>query len=166
MKKHCIIYFIAALAAFIPATHLFAEGGSSIGLGASYYTAIDDLDSDFDDSGFSYFVSYQYQTGLIGLEVNAELLPEIFDERGFAPSAYVLLGETIYVAAGIGIINYDGEWTDDPFYAFKAGIKLQLSGNLAVDVFANYQFSSEIAVGDAVDDIDTDTVFLGAAVRF
>ncbi|WFB36299.1 hypothetical protein P3T73_00790 [Kiritimatiellota bacterium B12222] len=169
MSKRFTLALFSALMVIAPATSLWAQNSdtiSSIGFGASYYTAIDDLSSDIDDNGFSYMISYQYRPGILGLELNAELLPEIFNERGFAPSAYVILGKTLYVAAGIGILSYDGNWANDPYYAFKAGLNLPLSKTITLDIFGNYQFSSKIPVDDAVDDIDTDTIFLGAALRF
>lgn len=166
MTKRLYILLFTASLAYSSATSLFAEGASSLGLGASYFTAIDNLSSEVDENGFSYFVSYQYRPGFIGIEANFEVLPDVFGVDAIAPSAYVVIGQTLYVAAGIGMIRYDGEWADDPFYGLKLGLNLNLTENIVIDVFGNYQVSSSVDLGDAVDEIDTDTVFLGAAVRF
>ena len=60
----------------------------------------------------------------------------------------------------------ESEWADDPFVALKAGLELPLFGRLFLDVNASYRFDSDAALDDAFEDIDTDTVFLGGAVRF
>jgi len=142
-----------------------AESGHRIGGGVNYWVALDDLDNDFDDNGLSYLASYQYRGGLLGIQLDAEYLADLFAEDAYAPAAYLMLGSSIYAAAGVGILNYDGEWADDPFYAIKAGLDLELIPNLYLDIGASYRFDSTVDVGDAIDDIDTDTVFLGAAVR-
>jgi len=142
-----------------------AENGHRIGGGVNYWVALDNLDSEFDDNGLSYLASYQYRGGLLGLQIDAEYMDKLFAADAYAPVAYLILGSGIYVAAGAGILNYDGDWADDPFYAFKAGLDLELLPNVYLDIGASYRFASTIDVGDAIDDIDTDTVFLGAAVR-
>jgi len=143
-----------------------AQGDHRLGGGANYWVAIDDVDTDdIDDNGLSYFVSYQYRGSLIGLEAQVESLPDLFGEDALAPQAYVILGKTLYVSAGAGIIHQDGEFADDPFFALRAGLDIELLPGLYVDVFGNYRFSDEMNLDDAIDDIDTDTVFLGAAVR-
>lgn len=142
-----------------------AQGSHRLGAGANYWVALDDLDSDVDDDGFSYLISYQYRTGLVGVQLDAELLPDRFGEDAYAPAAYLIVGSAIYAAAGVGIINQDGDWADDPFFALKAGLDLELLPNIYLDVGASYRFDSDTDLDDAVDDIDTDTVFLGAAVR-
>jgi len=74
-------------------------------------------------------------------------------------------GSAIYAAAGIGIIHQDGDFADDPFFAFKAGLDLEVLPSLYLDISACYRFNSKYDFDDAMDEIDTDTVFLGAAVR-
>ena len=163
MKKVWITLFALIMGAGLG----YAEGSiHRLGGGAYYYVALDDLDSDIDDDGFSYVLSYQYRPGLLGLQLDAELLPDRFGEDAYAPAAYVILGNALYAAIGIGIVNVDGDWADDPFLAFKAGVDLELLPQLYLDISASYRFDSETALEDAVDDVDTDTVFLGAALRF
>lgn len=143
------------------------QSQNSLGVGANYFVALDDLESEIDENGFSYFVSYQYRSGgLLNLEANFEVLPEVFGVRGLSPSAYLILGRNLYVAAGIGIIEYDGEWAEDPFFAFKLGLNFAITGNLQLDAFANYRAQSSVDFEDSLDEIDTDTVFFGGAVRW
>jgi hypothetical protein len=145
----------------------WAEGTSHrIGVGATYWTALDDLDADIDEDGLSYLVSYQYRRTLVGFQVDAELLPDRFGEDAFAPAAYVVLGRAIYGAAGVGIVNVDGDWADDPFFALKVGLDLEVIPHFYLDISASYRFDAETPLDDALDDVDTDTVYLGAAVRF
>ncbi|HMO05113.1 MAG TPA: hypothetical protein PKC67_13575 [Kiritimatiellia bacterium] len=142
------------------------EHAARLGAGVNYWVAIDDVDVDnVDDDGFSYLLTYQYRPGLLGLQLDAELLPDRFGEDAYAPAAYLVVGKAIYAAAGIGIIYQDSEWADDPFYALKAGLDLNLLANIYLDISASYRIDSETDLGDAVDAIDTDTLFLGAAVR-
>ena len=143
-----------------------ADQAHRLGVGANYWVALDDVDVDnVDENGFSYLVSYQYRPGLLGLQLDGEMMPDRFGKDSYAPAAYVILGQTLYAAAGVGIVNVDGDWADDPFYAFKAGLDLELLPSLFLDISASYRFDSETKLDDAVDAIDTDTVYLGAAVR-
>jgi len=137
-----------------------------IGGGVNYWVAIDDIHvDDIDKNGLSYLASYQYRATLIGLQADVEFLPDLFGENAVAPAAYLLIGSAIYGAAGVGIVNYDGEWADDPFFALKVGLDLEVLPSIYLDISGSFRFSSKYDLGDAVDAIDTDTVFLGAAVR-
>lgn len=143
-----------------------ADAAHRLGAGANYWVAIDDIDiDDIDDNGLSYYASYQYRPTLIGIEADVEFLPDMFGKDAIAPAAYFVLGKAIYAAAGIGIINFDGEWADDPFYSFKAGLDLEVLPSLFLDISACYRFNSQFDFEDSMHKIDTDTVFLGAAAR-
>ncbi len=137
-----------------------------LGVGANYWKALDSIDVEtIDDNGFSYYATYQYRPGLLGLELDAEILPDRFGEDAYAPAAYLVVGKALYAAAGVGLVRQDGKWADDPFYALKAGLDLEVLPHLYLDLSASYRVDSEVDLEDAVDAIDTDTVFLGAAVR-
>ena len=143
-----------------------ASAEHRLGGGVNYWVMLEDLDNDFDDKGLSYMVSYQYWAGLIGVELDVELLPNRLDETAIAPQAYLLIGKGIYGGAGIGIINSGGDFADKPFFALKAGVNLELLPSTYVDISANYRFSDKEDLDDKNKNIDTDTVFLGAAFRF
>ena len=163
MKKWIVPLILALF--LLPAAQA-ADSVHRLGAGANYWSCIDDIDvDDVDEDGFSYFASYQFRATLIGLEADVEFLPDMFGQDAIAPSAYLLLGKAIYAAAGIGIINFDGEWADDPFFAFKAGLDLELLPSLFLDISACYRFNSRFDFEDSMHKIDTDTVFLGAAAR-
>lgn len=137
-----------------------------IGGGVNYWVALDDVDvSDVDDDGFSYLVSYQYWPGLLGLEVDLEILPDRFGETALAPQAFVLIGRNVYGGAGIGMQYRDGDFADEPFFAFRAGLNLELLPGVWGDFYGTYRFNDSTDLDDEATDIDTDTVFLGAMVR-
>lgn len=143
-----------------------AESGHRLGAGVNYWIAVEDLDDEFEEEGLSYYASYQFKADLIGIQLDLEVDPDRFTETAYAPQVHLVLGGTLYVAAGIGIYNMDNEWADDPFYSFKAGLDLELLPNLRLDINANYRFNDTADLNDDTRDIDTDTVFLGAALRF
>lgn len=166
LRGVCMAALLAALAGPV----LAADSTSRLGAGANYWVVLENLDDEgvrnLDEEGYSYFVSYQYWPSLLGLELQVEMFPDwIGQDDAYAPQAYVLLGSTLYAGAGVGIVNFDSEWADDPFYAFKAGLNLEIVPNLFLDISGNYRFNSKTQLEDNHSDIDTDTVFLGAAVR-
>lgn len=143
-------------------------GDTRIGGGATYWTSIDDLNEDgesFDNDGYSLLASYQYWEGLFGLELDCEFLPDRFGENAIAPQAWLLFGEMIYAGAGIGTTNTDGDWADEPFYALRAGLNLKILPHMYADISANYRFNDVADFEDQDLDIDTDTIFLGVALR-
>ena len=163
MNKWIVLLVLALF--LVPSIHA-ADQTHRIGAGANYWVALDDIDiDDVDESGLSYFASYQFRPSLIGFQADVEFLPDMFGEDAIAPAGYLLVGKAIYAAAGVGIVNFDGEWAEEPFYALRAGLDLEVLPSLFLDVSASYRFNSETKLDEAIDDIDTDTVFLGAAVR-
>lgn len=145
-----------------------AADAHRIGGGATYWVALDDIEVDdkkVDDDGFSFLASYQYWPALFGVELDVEFLPDRFGESAVAPEAYVLFGRAIYCGLGIGMIYSDGNFADEPFYAIKAGLNLELLPGLYADIYGNYRFNDSADFDKEDTDIDTDTVFLGAALR-
>ncbi len=168
--RYLSLLMLCMISMLIAAENGFA-GNHRLGGGANYWVALDDIEKDngddIDENGLAFLVSYQYWPSILGLEVCAELLPDRFGETAIAPQAYVLFGSGLYAGAGIGTVLSDGEFSEQPFFALKAGINLELLPRaLYVDVFANYRFNEKAELSDSSTDIDTDTVFLGAAARF
>lgn len=162
MKK---ILVIAALTLMM-APQAWA-GEHRIGGGANYWIAIEDIDADdADDDGFSYLASYQYVMDFAAIELDVEFLPDRFGETALAPEAYFLLGKAIYAGVGLGIVHADGGFADEPFFALRGGLNLEILPEIYLDVSANYRFNDSADLDGDDSDIDTDTVFLGAAVRF
>jgi len=138
-----------------------------VGFGVNYWYAIDDIDvGDIDDSGLSYLVTYQYKPSVVGIQLDGEMLPDRLGEDAYAAAGYLVVGGAIYGSIGVGILNVDGEWADDPFYALRLGLDSELLPGIHLDISGSYRFDSATKIDDALDDYDTDTVFLGAAARF
>lgn len=139
-----------------------------LGGGINYWTTVDniDLDKDYDENGISYLVSYQYWPALLGLELDVEFLPDRFGESAVAPAAYLLAGKALYAAAGVGLTYSDGNFAKEPFFALRAGLNLEILPGIIADIYANYRFNDSTELEGEETDIDTDTVFLGAALRF
>jgi hypothetical protein len=165
MKMRMIVALMAALAVTGLSARAF-ESGHRLGVGVNYWTALDDVDvHDIDENGFGYVFSYQYRGELLGIGIDHEILPDRFGEDSYAPQVYLLLGRTVYAGAGIGCVYADGDWADEPFFSFRAGLDLEVLPSVHLDVYGQYRFESKQDLKDETKDIDTDTVFLGAALR-
>lgn len=168
MKIHSLV--MVALACLVAAAMpvLAGEGAHRIGVGAHYWQTVDDIDADnVDEDGFSYMATYQCWPGLLGLELDVEWFEEGFagaNEVVYAPQAYLLIGNGLYGAVGAGGYYTDGEFAEDPFFAFRVGLAVPVFF-LNLDINANYRFETWDDLSDEAQDIDTDTVTLGAAVR-
>lgn len=154
----------------LAATSATAEIKHRFGVGAHYWTALDDIDvDDVKEDGFAYLVTYQLRpASLIKFGLDVEMLPEEFggaEENVYAPQAYVILGNTIYAGLGIGTYFTDGEFADDPFFNLRAGLDLHLLPFIYLDINANYRFEEWDSIKNLDDDISSDTITLGAAVR-
>ncbi|MFL6199950.1 MAG: hypothetical protein ACJ76J_12280 [Thermoanaerobaculia bacterium] len=145
-----------------------AAADHRIGFGVHHWQTVDDLaDEGFegiDDKGTSGIVSYQYMPeGIFSLELDLEYFADGFagsTEAAYSPQAYLLVGHGLYAGAGVGVTHSDGE-TSDMFYAAKLGFDIAIIPRLSLDVNANYRFDD----WDLIDDVETDTVTLGALVR-
>ena len=58
----------------------------------------------------------------------------------------------------------DGTFSDTPFFMLRAGIDFPILPFLFLDINANYRFNDWDTF--STHDLDTDTIRLGAAVRF
>lgn len=154
----------------LAATSATAEIKHRFGVGAHYWTALDDIDvDDVKEDGFAYLVTYQLRpASLIKFGLDVEMLPEEFggaEENVYAPQAYIILGNTIYAGLGIGTYFTDGEFADDPFFNVRAGLDLRLLPFIYLDINANYRFEEWDSIKNLDEDISSDTITLGAAVR-
>ena len=166
--KSCFIPVLAFLLILPPVTS-WAGGEHRIGGGVHYLRTVGDIEKDdsFDENALSFSGSYQARgSGLLGLELGLEATPDYLglDETLWQPQGYILLGRTLYAGAGIGIGYLDGEWLDDPFYAFRLGFDLEILPNLYLDINGNYRFQDS-KVLDTIDEEDLDVVTFGASIR-
>jgi opacity protein-like surface antigen len=161
---------VLVVAAALTAPAARADVAHRIGVGAQYWMTIDDIETDnVDQNGFSYMITYQLRPmWLLKFEFDLEMLPDYYGGYPvdvYAPQAYVVVGGWIYGAAGIGILFSDGEFADAPFYALRAGVNLPILPRVYLDINANYRFQEWDKLENLSEEIDTDTVMLGAAVR-
>lgn len=151
---------------------LFAESaqGQRLGLGAHYWRTVDTVPDGFDRDGLSYRLTFQNNiTPLLHYQVDLERFPSGFggiEKAVYAPQAMLLVGRWVYGGVGAGILYSDGDFADRPFYLFRAGLDLSLLPRIRLDINANYHFSEWRGLSEMGRDIDTDTVTLGAALRF
>jgi hypothetical protein len=160
--------FIVLLLSTTATAHNSSAADHRIGGGVNYWVTLEDIEFDskkFDNDGLAILASYQYWPGLLGLEVGVEFLPDRFGQSAITPEAYILLGRTVYCGLGVGILYTDEDFADEPFFALRAGLNLELLPNLYADIYANYRFNDSAELEGKETNIDTDTVFLGAALR-
>ena len=165
-------YGIAALAAvltLLPAVTGHAQTSSRIGVGFHYWKALSDVDvDDVDEDGIGWVVSYKLvPSSLLNFQADIELLPEGYagsDKSVFAPQVSVIAGSSLYAAVGIGMLYSDGDFSDDPFYALRAGADMQLLPKLFADINLNYRFENW-DYSEVKSNIDMDTLTVGAVVR-
>lgn len=143
-----------------------ARAEMRVGVGANYWVMLEDIDVDeVDEEGFGYLATLQLRNGMVGLGFDVEMMPDRFGEDAYAGQAYIIVGEGLYGAAGIGINNIDGDFAEEPFYNLRVGLNLELVSGLYLDINANYRFNEIAEIENEVEEIDTDTIFLGAALR-
>ncbi|MBI3987615.1 MAG: outer membrane beta-barrel protein [Lentisphaerae bacterium] len=138
-----------------------------LGAGGHYWTTVDNLEAEnIDRHGFSWMGSYQYWPSWVGAELDVEWFPDGYagaDKDVYEPQAYVLVGRTLYGAVGIGGYYSDDTWGDNPFYALRAGLNIELLASLYLDLNANYRFEDWSNLNSS--DIDSDTITLGVVAR-
>lgn len=143
-----------------------------LGGGVHYWQTVDDLADDgfetIDDEGESFVLSYQYvPAGLFKLQIDAEYFEKGFGgaaEEAIAPQVYLLIGNRLYAGVGVGM-TYSDEFEDswsDPFYAARLGLDFAILPRTHLDLNANYRSNAF----SQLDEADTDTVTLGAVLRF
>lgn len=146
-------------------------GSHRIGAGANYWKSLNAIDSKelsghIDETGLSWLASYQYvPEGIVRLEVDLEYYPNLGEDRKafWSPEIFVLVGGTLYAGVGVGDY-YNGDiFSDKPFFMLRAGVDFAILPFLFLDINANYRFNDWNTLEK--DDVDTNTIRLGAAVR-
>ncbi len=146
-----------------------ARAESSLGFGPRAFRTVDSLYKPFTDSGFGGFVNWRsYWNDWAGWM--AELS---FYEEGFAgskkevlsPQAFLVLGRDLYAAVGGGYLYGDGNFSDSPFLALRAGVQGALTTWFMFDVYLGYEFAEWKGVNTIDERFESDTVVLGAGLR-
>jgi hypothetical protein len=169
--RNCLIA-IALLGLAAGAATPAQAGEHRLGFGFHYWKTVDELQDDgfddIDDNGVSEVLSYQYlPSPMLRWEIDLEYFDKGFGgatERAYSPQVFLLFGRGIYAGVGVGATYSSGladDWSD-PYYAAKAGFDLLLLPKIHLDINANYQFDA----WNQLDNVDTDTLTLGAIARF
>ena len=165
------VLFAAVLLAALPGT---APAGNNfeIGIGANYWYSIEEAkDNDFDRDGLGWMVSGRiFLSDFFSIGLELEQAPKNFlfieDDDLYMPAAYALIGNILYAGLGIGDYYYDGDFSGEVWYALRAGFKIPLiTRSLVLDVNVNYRVDDWEGIKKAKDDIDGDTLMVGAALR-
>jgi len=166
MRRHSVIG-IALAAMMLPALAGNALAGASLGAGVHYLHNLGEIEeSGFENNSYSVLGSLLWSGPMLKFEAQLEYMFDMMgtDEGAFLPQAYALIGGMIYGGLGIGLVNFDGEWADNPFYNLRAGVNLPLGG-LGLDAYATYQFWSDDQLEDLTGD-DLDSITFAAVLRF
>lgn len=165
MRKLAIAAAAATLLAFGAKATDF-----EIGVGANYWYSLHDaVEESFDKDGLGWMLSTRIMfTDYIGIGLEVEKSPDNYvelEEPMYAPAAYAILGDWIYASIGVGTYFYDGDFISDTWYALRAGLKFHIAPMLVLDINGNYRVDKWDDMGHAKDNIDGDSVILGAALR-
>lgn len=150
-----------------------AEAGQHrLGLGLHAWRALDDFDdegfSDIESDGLSWVATYQYNPpGLFRLGLDLEYSRDGFagsSEPTLSPVAFLLLGSGIYGGVGVGMSFSDGlvDNRSDPFWVARLGFDFHIFPKIRLDFHADYRAGAF----DELDNVDSDGITLGTAVRF
>jgi opacity protein-like surface antigen len=154
---------VSIVGVFALAQGVRAESVQRFGVGVNYWRMMDDIDvHNIDNNGVSWLLTYQYKlSNMVKVEADLEVFPDGFpgfDDTTCAPEVYLVVGSTIYAAAGVGILYSDGDFANNPFFALRAGLDVEIIPRIYLDLNVNYRFA------DSADLSDPDTNI--AALRY
>ena len=162
MKRSFNTVILAATICLLLATTA-TESQAGFGVGLHYLKTLDDMEetSGFDSSSLGFLGVYSFGPGMLNFELSLEYVPNyIMEEDLLQPSAYVFMGNHIYGGLGIGTSRFKGDWSEDPFFDLRAGLKITV-----FDFFASYRIQKL----DEVTELETDdlnSVTFGAIFKF
>ena len=165
-------HLAALLALTLAAPCLMAADGSNfqIGVGANYWVALEDaVDESFDEEGLGWMISARYMaTPYFGFGLELERSPDNYvalEEPMYCPAGYLILGKGLYAGLGVGTYFYDGDFIEDVFYGLRVGVVAEVVPHLVIDINLNYRVDEWSGIKNVDEEVDTDNVILGGAVR-
>jgi len=167
MKTKLLGLFIAAALFLGISTEGYAR--DSLGFGVHYLETIDDIDdaSGLDEDSIAWTIVFQGGADdFFSLDIEVVLTPDFLgsDEDLISPQVLVQLGSGLYAAGGAGINYYDGEFANEPYFILRAGLTMEILPGVLLDINGNYTATGD-SLDDIDEDIDTDTIMLGAFAR-
>jgi len=161
---------MALLLAVVVTLPMTAFPDQRIGVGVHYWKTVDSLQEGMDEDGVSWLVTYQRSMfPLLKAQVDLEVFPSTYAgsrKTVYAPQVIAVVGGVLYAGAGIGILYTDRRFARRPFYLVRAGLDIPILPSVRLDLNANYHFSEWDGVNRMARDVSSDTVTLGAAVRW
>ena len=165
-------HLAALLALTLAAPCLMAADGSNfqIGVGANYWVALEDaVDESFDEEGLGWMISARYMaTPYFGFGLELERSPDNYvalEEPMYCPAGYLIIGKGLYAGLGVGTYFYDGDFVEDVFYGLRVGVVADVVPHLVIDINLNYRVDEWSGIKNVDEEVDTDNVILGGAVR-
>jgi hypothetical protein len=162
----CLIAAVAAPAADLPVV-----GGNRLGGGLHYWRNMESggLGTSISD-GAAWVLSYQFRPAkLLTLQPDLELYPRHFiasGDRVYAPQAFLLVGMGLYGGLGGGLLLSGGRTAEQPFYAARAGLDIEVLPATFLDLNLNYRGSRWSDIGNMFDKFTTSAVSAGIALRY
>ena len=167
-RVRCVSAVVGVLLAFGASGDLAAQ--VSIGGGVHYLRNLGDITNDgaldLSQNSIAVQLSVRRSFGLLSVDGQTGYIFNYLgtDESAWEPALWGLLGSVIYGGAGIGWQRSNGEWSDKPFYALRAGFDLPLGG-LELDAYGSWRFQgSDDFEGLTGEDLDSLT--FAALLRF
>ena len=167
-----LVAIVVGCMLLVPATQAGDKTHHCFGIGAHYWKTLDNIDvrdGEVEESGLAYSLVYQLRPrGIMFFGLEVEAMPDDFvstDDPVYAPAAYIFLGAGIYAGLGVGTYIGDDDRLEEIFYNLRIGLDIDILPFLSAGINANYRVNDWEGVESAGDDIDTDTVTLGAMVK-
>lgn len=165
----CSIVLSALFGALLAAAPCAADTEHAIGFGVHYLRALEDIRPELDEDGISYALSYRFRpVEYVALQAEFEVYPDEFlglQDPVVFPQGFFMLGKAVYAGVGVGVMYYDSEFSSSATGILRAGLDLELVPHFSINLHANYLFTDWSDLEDVDQDIDSDTITLGAAAR-
>ncbi|MCB1069730.1 MAG: hypothetical protein H7A43_06870 [Verrucomicrobia bacterium] len=152
-------------------TGMAMAGENRLGIGAHYWKTVDNVDvQDIQEDGLAYVLTYQRLLGdLFRLGLELEYYPDEFvgsTDAAYSPQAILTAGGGLYAGLGVGMGYYEDGWADEPYFLLRGGLEIELLPGIYGDIHLNYRAETFDDVTNANEEIDTDVLTVGVAVRF
>lgn len=143
---------------------------TTIGVGPRFFKTTDSLPGQFAESGMGGSLDVttglsDWLSGQIGFTVFGDGYAGS-QEEVLSPQALLLVGQDLYVGAGLGILYSDSDLADSPFPIFRAGGKFGLTERVDLDMSLSYELGNWEGVNDFDQDEESDVLVAAFTFRF
>ena len=142
---------------------------ASLGLGLRVFRTVDSLPNAFTEMGVGGYVNWRtFWTEWVSGQLELALYEDGYagaPQEVLSPQAFVLLGREWYAGLGAGMLFADGDFSDQPFLALRAGYQRGWTDWMTFDVSVTYEYAEWEGDNDEDASEESDTVVLAAGVR-